>query len=173
MQMEKENIVIRLKYFMESEGLTSTQFADRVGIPRPSFSQILSGRNKKISDVIITQIHQGFPNLSIAWLLFGEGEMMVVPKVLKEAESDLGLEVAEFEDLPLYGNAPREFQNVEPSNTQLDTMYYPNNKKVNNPKYLTPKNGQIENNETRVKKIVSITVFFDDNSFETFTPGKK
>lgn len=69
-------MAIRLKGFIETEGLTHSQFADRCGIPRPSLSQLLSGRNKKISDVLIGQIHKAFPRLSVLWLLFGEGPMI-------------------------------------------------------------------------------------------------
>ncbi len=69
------NFTSRLKRFMDAEGLTSTQFADACNIPRPSLSQILSGRNKKISDVLVGAIYSSFPNLNVLWLMFGEGEM--------------------------------------------------------------------------------------------------
>ncbi len=74
--MEDANVAIRLKGFIDSQGLTHSQFSDKCGIPRPSLSQILSGRNKKVSDVIIGQIHRAFPQLSVLWLLFGEGPML-------------------------------------------------------------------------------------------------
>ncbi len=74
--MDEQNVAIRLKGFIDTQGLTHSQFADVCQIPRPSLSQILSGRNKKISDVIIGQIHKAFPSLSIMWLLFGEGAMI-------------------------------------------------------------------------------------------------
>lgn len=75
--MDDSNVAIRLKGFIDSRGLSHSQFADECGIPRPSLSQILSGRNKKISDVIVGQIHKAFPSLSILWLLFNEGSMIV------------------------------------------------------------------------------------------------
>lgn len=75
--MDNDSVAIRLKGFIDSEGLSHSQFADKCRIPRPSLSQILSGRNKKISDVIIGQIHRAFPDLSVLWLLFGEGGMRV------------------------------------------------------------------------------------------------
>lgn len=74
--MEDANVAIRLKGFIDSQGLSHSQFSDRCGIPRPSLSQILSGRNKKVSDVIVGQIHRAFPQLSVLWLLFGEGPML-------------------------------------------------------------------------------------------------
>lgn len=77
--MDKENVDalnIRLKVFMDSTGLNNSQFADRCGLPRPSFSQLLSGRNKKVSDVVLTRIHDAFPQLNMLWLMFGEGDML-------------------------------------------------------------------------------------------------
>lgn len=71
------DVVSRLKYFMDSSGLTISQFADTCNIPRPTMSQLISGRNKRISNEIIDKIHNGFPNLSILWLMFGEGQMLV------------------------------------------------------------------------------------------------
>ena len=71
MDMDKENadaLNIRLKVFMDSTGLNNSQFADRCGLPRPSFSQLLSGRNKKVSDVVLTRIHDAFPQLNMLWL---------------------------------------------------------------------------------------------------------
>ena len=56
------DIVNRLKLFMDSESIGSTQFADACKIPRPTLSQILSGRNKKISDEVISKIHEAYPH---------------------------------------------------------------------------------------------------------------
>ena len=52
-----EPIVERLKQYIAEKGLTNTQFADRAGIPRPTLSQILHGRNKTINDVQIGRAH--------------------------------------------------------------------------------------------------------------------
>lgn len=70
------DIVNRLKYYMDSIGAPISQFADNCGIPRPSMSQLLNGRNKRISDDVIIKIHSAYPDLSILWLMFGEGEML-------------------------------------------------------------------------------------------------
>ena len=70
------DITSRIKRFMEHEQLTNSQFADKCRIPRPTLSQILNGRNKKISDELIGKLHESFPHLSILWLMFGEGDMI-------------------------------------------------------------------------------------------------
>ena len=71
------DIISRLKLFIDSMGMSSSQFADSAGIPRPTLSQILNGRNKKISNSLIEKIHHSFPALNVMWLMFGDGDMML------------------------------------------------------------------------------------------------
>ena len=69
------DIISRLKQFIDTHEIPVTQFADNCRIPRPTLSQLLNGRNKKVSDEVISKIHQAYPNLSVLWLMFGEGNM--------------------------------------------------------------------------------------------------
>lgn len=66
------DLLTRLNDFMQKQRMSSSQFADAIGIPRPSMSQILNGRNKKISNEFIEKLHHAFPTLDMMWLLFGE-----------------------------------------------------------------------------------------------------
>ena len=77
------DIVSRLKKFLEHAGISNSQFADTCVIPRPTLSQLLNGRNKKVSDEVIAKIHRAYPTLNIMWLLFGDGEM-----IMSSAESN-------------------------------------------------------------------------------------
>lgn len=70
------DLVNRLKFYMDCKGIAISQFADSCGIPRPTMSQILNGRNKKVSDELIAKIHNSYPDLSVLWLMFGEGPML-------------------------------------------------------------------------------------------------
>lgn len=73
------DFVNRLKLFMENGDISISQFADTCRIPRPTMSQILNGRNKKVSDELIAKIHAAYPELSVLWLMFGEGTMLMQP----------------------------------------------------------------------------------------------
>lgn len=55
--------------------LSPTQFADTIGVSRPIVSHILSGRNKPSLEVV-QKIVGAFPDLSLRWLLNGEGPML-------------------------------------------------------------------------------------------------
>ena len=61
---------------MAHSGLSSSQLADTCEIPRPTMSQILNGRSKKISNDLIARLHANYPQLSVMWLMFGEGDML-------------------------------------------------------------------------------------------------
>ena len=71
------DIVSRLKFFLSHNGISNSTFADTCDIPRPTLSQLLNGRNKKVSDELITKIHNAYPALNIMWLMFGDGDMFV------------------------------------------------------------------------------------------------
>ncbi|MBR6431279.1 MAG: helix-turn-helix domain-containing protein [Muribaculaceae bacterium] len=71
------DIVSRLKTFLDQTGISNSQFADTCEIPRPTLSQLLNGRNKKVSDEVIGKIHRAYPTLNVMWLMFGDGEMLM------------------------------------------------------------------------------------------------
>lgn len=74
------DIVSRLKTFIDYLGIPVTQFADNCGIPRPTLSQLLNGRNKTVRDELIAKIHAAYPQLSVMWLMFGEGDILTADK---------------------------------------------------------------------------------------------
>ncbi len=78
--MEESNlspIIERLIAFIGYTGLSNSQFADTAGIPRPSLSQMLHGRNKSLNNQMLGKLNEAFPNLNIMWLLFNQGNMLI------------------------------------------------------------------------------------------------
>lgn len=67
-------MVDRIKTLLETRQLTPTQFADLIGTARPIVSHVLSGRNKPSLEVV-QRILAALPELSMAWLLNGTGDM--------------------------------------------------------------------------------------------------
>lgn len=173
------DIVNRIKIFMEKHGIGSTQFADACGIPRPTLSQILSGRNKKISDEVIAKIHAAYPSLSVLWLLFGEGA----------PESSANIEISEPLSTPRTPSAPASANAFyspatgapERGNEDAGGLFGPEamaeplifddekpmteisaGKPQEEPSVTIPADGS--------KAIVNIMVFYSDNSYQSFIP---
>src|SRR5688572_2817110 len=65
----------RIIAILENKGLSATGFADTIGIARPVMSHILSGRNKPSLEVV-QKILKAFPDLNVAWVMLGEGQML-------------------------------------------------------------------------------------------------
>lgn len=201
MTNQEDNIAIRLKFLIQNLGITNSVFADNCGIARASLSQLLTGRNKKISDVIIGQIHQAYPNVSIMWLLFGEGDMWL------NKESDAG----DVTDQDNSGNMANDadVENLQPSSSQFSFSDGPKsqnsgsqnsefrstgrnysqeakengvrnsekgyqnstNEEINNCKCTADFLKEIEILRQKSRKVVQITVYYDDSTFESFFPG--
>lgn len=172
------DIVSRIKTFMNLSQITSSQFADTCNIPRPTISQILNGRNKKISDEIISKIHSSYPTLSMLWLMFGEGDMLINRNIeisgeqnqLNQSES-----VQQSTDNNLFTSSlDIDFNCTENISEKLDidfldkkTQAQPSiSKNSNNTK-------QLSLSPDSSKTIVNIMVFYSDNSFESFTPANR
>lgn len=180
--MEDQNVAFRLKGFIDSQGLSSSQFADLCGIPRPSLSQLLTGRNKKISDILVGQIHKAFPKLSILWLLFGEGEMLISNKNKEEnaSPSGPGSSDGEFRELkslldpPEIPYFPDNFpdyslrSNLMPLEDEAKYKKLVENMRVEADKRIADLQAQIEHLRSNPRKVAQITVYYDDSTFETF-----
>lgn len=168
----EDSVAFRLKVFMDEMGLTNSQFADQCGIPRPSLSQLLTGRNKKISDVIVGQIHSAFPQLSVLWLLFGEGPMLV-----PERSDDLAIDDEPNLFSQPFKNPTNESEKQKYSNLKALTDPHINVQSavnnVNTSEYKSAElQREIEKMRKNPRKVVQITVYYDDSTFETFYPGK-
>ncbi len=158
-------IVERLEAYKEYTGLTNSQFADKAGIPRPTLSQFLNGRNKRLSDDLANKLHTTYPDLNILWLLFGEGDMLV----------DGNFEISEGkngQNKGLFDDEPTDFQ--EEISTEIPIIESPqketNEKKAINIPDIDRNQSVIPTNPT--KKIKSIMVFYSDNSYEMFPPAE-
>ena len=62
----------RIKQIIEREGMSQSQFADFIGVNRPTLSHVIAGRNNPSMEIVL-KIHQKFPKINILWLLDGIG----------------------------------------------------------------------------------------------------
>ncbi len=172
----EENFATRLKLFMDSIRVPSTQFADMCEIPRPSFSQLLSGRNQKVSDVLIKKIHSAYPDLSVMWLMFGEGPMLSANnKNGGFSGTGEGDSEENTDEIPekLNNDTKRSVHaNVsgltKEKNISEDALY----QQLENSKKIHELQLQIEKMQKNPRRVEQITVYYDDSTFETFIPKK-
>lgn len=176
------DIISRLKMFIEHTALPVTQFADTALIPRPTLSQILNGRNKKISNELFSKLHEAFPELNIMWLMFGDGAMLVEGYENLKRENNAGA-------APHVNDSPTLFENQENASSEDEVEFpldFPDVAKNDSSSNfdgnrhsdveIIPGIGRempaISKNGDSARRVSYIMVFYDDNSFEIFHKNK-
>lgn len=71
------NLNQKIKQFIVDRDLTSTKFADEIGVPRPSISHILSDRNKPSLE-IVQKMFRRYPELGFNWFIEVEVEDVAI-----------------------------------------------------------------------------------------------
>ena len=186
----------RIKEIIEREGMAQSQFADYIGVNRPTLSHILAGRNNPSMEVVM-KIHHKFPKINLLWLLDGIGayEGDAVANHLDDSWMDdrmAGAATTETQQVALA--AEEQPQPTAPSwNSQPQARFYQgelfaenavfaaesagaqkNRKEMplqmpQNACYQTD-NQSVNTSKNRQRKIVEIKVFYDDGTYETFKP---
>lgn len=164
--MEDFPVASRLKTLIEALGLSDSQFADKCEISRSTLSLILSGKNKKISDVMLSQIHSAFPEVSILWILFGEGDKFSK----EENQSNINQNIAENSIFQDNSSQSDEQLNLVSLN-QLENIIKDIVNKSFNHTINTLENLVLKTSEpSSLRKVSKITVYYGDSTFETFVP---
>ncbi|PKQ60587.1 hypothetical protein BZG02_18525 [Labilibaculum filiforme] len=139
----------RIVQLINSEGLTSSKFADTIGVQRSSISHILSGRNNPSLD-FVQKILSSFPSISPNWLISGTGEMYVTqnsPSLFQE---------------PDIKPTPIESQANHPPKLNKETVSIPRS----NPEPMLEMSAF-----TSGKQIEKVVVFYTDKTFKEYNPS--
>lgn len=139
----------RLQNFIAAENLSQAQLADALNVARANISHILSGRNKPGYD-FLEKLISAFPYLNITWLITGKGKMYNNKETSDPSPSDILFPVEPTEEI-----APQVAVNNEPK-IQVSSE----NNSIDN----TNKTAQ---NQANISRII---VFYDDKSFQEYSP---
>lgn len=139
----------RIIQFLKEMNLTSTKFADEIGVQRSSISHILSGRNKPSFDFIEKMLN-AYPEVNAQWLITGKGVMLE--------------------------NQPSLFQNNDTENTQSSTSRESNINKSLMQEHLisqsneinTDKDVKVDFHKEKERTIERIVIFYTDDTFKEY-----
>jgi len=165
----------RLLKLLDVEQLSSSKFADIIGVQRSSVSHILSGRNKPSFDFLQKTL-KAFPLLNADWLVLGEGKMY---------EGDLAPLGGTLFDQPLkaadqvQNNAPEEAvkddmeSTVEEDKADEDAVSSEKSQAEKPIAALHSMPGPVSSAVKAVqdRKIARVILLYNDNSFESFEQG--
>lgn len=150
-----EEIKDRVKQVMDRENLTAGAFADSIGVSPATITHILNGRNKYPSTEVLLRLHNRYPDVSMQWLLLGEGEGIEMSSITPESlfnESESGLNATTDAGIP----ENRKEMGLKDIRKDVKEAVVQ----------------EVIYKERPVRKITEIRIFFDDNTYETFTPTK-
>ena len=162
---------------MQSMRLSQQDFANRLGISAASLSSIFTGRTNPTNNHVMA-VHRAFPDISVNWLIFGEGSMYAEGSSGADAALgagddglvSLGTTDTESEKGPndLFSAA---YQAGLSSSSPVSTSQLPPRERD-----LARRAAVYEQKNTNVvdkprRKIKEIRVFFDDGTYEAFIPS--
>lgn len=158
----------RILKIKERTQMTQRDFAAALGISPSSLSSIFNGHTSPTNN-LVQAIHRRFPEISIEWLMFGEGEMIQGDGTEQAAAAATPNNAP---STPATGNV-RSQQKEEShfvSDGESEGLFQSGNKEV------TPA-GQTIIREVKYidkpqRQITEIRVFYDDGTFDVF-PGKR
>lgn len=149
----------RLQQFIAAENITQAQFASKINVAPASISHILAGRNKPGYDFIIG-VMKSYPELSIDWLLTGQGKMYR-QQTKQEPASMPQYEIQDSlfhgTDIPLQEEAKADEVYAEGINIAFSE------RKDMDGKPETP----VQKPEKQ-RKASKIIIFYDDGTFQEF-----
>lgn len=158
---------------MERTKLTQQEFANKTGISAPNLSSIFTGRTNP-TNKHVQAIHAAFPDVSINWLLFGEGDPYISSAGIDSNSSHISSSDATTDDAmtPLFPSDSASAPNSE-------GCILPHNATATSQKMLEDKlfkkllEHKVSEPQIAPRTITEIRVFFDDGTYETFSPSGK
>lgn len=145
----------RLSQILSHFDLTSSQFADQIGVPRSSLSHIISGRNNPSLDFII-KIRDAYPMINLYWLIYG------FEPFLLENSSDIPTRIS-AEEIGLFS----EKNTPEPVQENIQTNLADDNddkKSDDNTEVFSPP----QEISTSVPDEEKVVILFNDGTFKSY-----
>jgi transcriptional regulator with XRE-family HTH domain len=171
------NLSDKIELLIKKKQMSSSQFADVLGIPRSSISHILSGRNKPSLDVV-QKILTAFPELSAEDLLFEDRALFVSGAKLPFTPSAQEvLPLNSLFDAPT-DTASESIKNILPESTIVRSNLRRSIKESNLaqvPTSITAQESVSEKNaslgRSLQKKIDRVIIFYSDGTFTESKPS--
>lgn len=155
----------RILLILKAKNLSSSQFADKLGVQRSNISHILSGRNKPSLDFIM-KIKNNFPEINTDWLLFGKGEMF--ENVSDKPDKEI---LNKYPDIDLFNS--NEEINIKKENEaglQNEINISEKNSSVIKDENIEKKIKIAENEQS--KTVEMIVIFYKDKTYKEYYPNK-
>ncbi len=174
----------RIRQVMEYMQMKQKDFAAKIGISEASLSGVFNGRTRA-NNRHVEGIHKAFPQINLNWLMFGTGEMLSTHQI--EQSPTLAESTEKNEDSTLTTNTATNLNDIMESSQSLfsssasivpqaTTNHIPSNGLSNELMQELIYLRELKNKnllDKKVRKVLEIRVFFDDGTYESFSPSSK
>lgn len=150
--------IARLKKIISHFELSSSAFAEKLGVQRATISHLLAGRNKPSLDFVM-KVHEAFPEVDLYWLLDGVGSFPKTEVSASPTPSKIEYPDSENLDQDLFSTGSID-QDFEQSVSEENLEQTKNEQTIH-------KSEMINRNVSK-KEIDKILILYKDGSFEIF-----
>ena len=180
---------------MDWTNMTQQEFAEKLQVSPASLSSVFSGRTRPTS-LYISAIHREFPQISVNWLMFGEGQMLLPTTDYTALATDLfsqstqqvaseTLSKSPHVDSPSSSNGSPNSVSADqlldlatpnPSNRHRRSRYadrtqQPAEPSVSEKSHLEALREMTNSFDKQERSITEIRVFYDNGTYESFFPS--
>ncbi len=146
----------RIAKFLKAENISSSKFADEIGVQRSSISHIIAGRNNPSLELIQKMLNR-FDKINPDWLILGKGEMYRPGKGIPSL-FDQG-----FVETPVANQILKPKEVDEPlkieqkAENKIDNTVFLHEPEISNP--------------AKNRKINKMIILYNDGTFENYSPS--
>lgn len=148
---------VQLHKIMTHFGLSTTELADKILVPKATISHLISERNRPSLEFIM-KLHTHFPVLNLEWLIYGREPFLISNNNFEKPVAPSPLEVNKTEH-------PTETISTDSTATENDI---PIEKKISSKKSLAISENDLSFETKSTAEIDSIIVFYRDGSFKRY-----
>jgi len=165
----------RIRQIMESQHMTQQVFADYIGTTPATLSGIFNDRTRPTIN-IVESIRKKFPDISLDWLMFGQGEMFKVQPV---AEPDLFGEPLSPDESQIHDQASQTGHATptpsHPSRRDQSPTGTSGGMNLESVKTTLREtlHEELKNLDKQRRHVLEIRVYYDDGSYESFAPASR
>jgi len=161
----------RIRQIMESQHMTQQVFADFIGTTPATLSGIFNDRTRPTIN-IVESIKKKFPDISLDWLMFGQGEMY---KEGRQQQSDLfSSQPSAADDRPLassstFASPPSPSSGLQATRNSHEPPLSLDGVKATLTNVVREELKILDKPKRHVSEI---RIYYDDGSYESFLPAR-
>ena len=172
----------RIFQVISDKKMNQAQFSNAIGITAGSISHFKTGKREKVSLDILNKIINRFDDINREWLFTGKGTMKIPPQNQVSESTEGRLTDSDINKRPNY----EEPINLKTSQKTLELFNIPTASDQQSASFATTDQtaSKPDDNRNNIEKeviiykekppktIEKLVIFFSDNTYETFVPGK-